>query len=559
MQGIAALAPQAAPPQGNPFSEQDAAVIGKGMNGAVNGMNPEYRAQLKEIADQLTTMSPEELTEILKVISILERNPENYAQNLQIAAQETGIDPEDLPQEYNAVFFGMLKSMVQQAMSVVQSQPAQGGMPPEMMDAAPQGLPPEMMAPQGFAKGGIVSLPEMARQVASAGRYGDTMLAHVRPDEVAALRRMGGSGTINPNTGLREYGFWKSARNFFKQAAPVIGTVALGIVSGGLGLGLSPAVIGAVGSGVGSLIAGAKPADALKSALIGGIGAGVASGIGSYMGGGSFTDGFSSAFPSWMGGSSGAPGSYDLMGNLQQKLLGEGASQAGMAGGVPGAPGLPTSNIPMPPSAPIGTDWSSVATDTTFAEVPGRIINAPTGLGTTTVEAGKAAASGSGGGLGGLFDSKWKTAALLGGGAALLSGMGASDRPGTPPSPSFSGPSGTDLLRQNPGTYGFDVNNFRPASAQGSAQAPVYIVSAPQRQIPQGVPYNFRDVRYPVLAHSGGHIKGEGTGTSDSIPARLSDGEFVLTAEAVRGAGGGDRMKGAKKMYSLMNQFERMA
>lgn len=69
----------------------------------------------------------------------------------------------------------------------------------------------------------------------------------------------------------------------------------------------------------------------------------------------------------------------------------------------------------------------------------------------------------------------------------------------------------------------------------------------------------------------GGFIEGPGTGTSDSIPAmiyqnggpvqeaRLSDGEFVMTADAVRGAGGGNRDAGAAEMYRMMNQFERMA
>ena len=47
---------------------------------------------------------------------------------------------------------------------------------------------------------------------------------------------------------------------------------------------------------------------------------------------------------------------------------------------------------------------------------------------------------------------------------------------------------------------------------------------------------------------SGGEVTGPGTGTSDSVPARLSDGEFVLTAKAVRGAGGGDRDIGAARM-----------
>jgi hypothetical protein len=56
-----------------------------------------------------------------------------------------------------------------------------------------------------------------------------------------------------------------------------------------------------------------------------------------------------------------------------------------------------------------------------------------------------------------------------------------------------------------------------------------------------------------------GQISGPGTEKSDSIPAMLSDGEFVMTAKAVRGAGGGSRREGAKRMYALMNQLERNA
>ena len=57
----------------------------------------------------------------------------------------------------------------------------------------------------------------------------------------------------------------------------------------------------------------------------------------------------------------------------------------------------------------------------------------------------------------------------------------------------------------------------------------------------------------------GGEIVGPGTPTSDSIPALLSDGEFVMNAAAVRGAGGGDRKEGAKRMYAMMRNFERRA
>ena len=57
----------------------------------------------------------------------------------------------------------------------------------------------------------------------------------------------------------------------------------------------------------------------------------------------------------------------------------------------------------------------------------------------------------------------------------------------------------------------------------------------------------------------GGESIGPGTGTSDSIPAMLSDGEFVMTADAGRGAGGGDRREGARKMYQMMDNLERSA
>ena len=57
----------------------------------------------------------------------------------------------------------------------------------------------------------------------------------------------------------------------------------------------------------------------------------------------------------------------------------------------------------------------------------------------------------------------------------------------------------------------------------------------------------------------GGMSLGPGTETSDDIPAMLSDGEFVMTAKAVRGAGGGDRREGAKKMYEAMDRLEAQA
>lgn len=90
---------------------------------------------------------------------------------------------------------------------------------------------------------------------------------------------------------------------------------------------------------------------------------------------------------------------------------------------------------------------------------------------------------------------------------------------------------------------------------QGTSYGGLYY--NPETKQYQDVPY----VRSSgiMTAAGGGHIIGPGTGTSDSIPAYLSDGEFVMTADAVKGAGNGDRKKGAAKMYAMMNKFEGMA
>jgi len=46
---------------------------------------------------------------------------------------------------------------------------------------------------------------------------------------------------------------------------------------------------------------------------------------------------------------------------------------------------------------------------------------------------------------------------------------------------------------------------------------------------------------------------------ADDVPARLSKNEFVMTADAVRAAGGGSVNEGAKRMYETMNRLEARA
>ena len=59
-----------------------------------------------------------------------------------------------------------------------------------------------------FARGGAVHHDDIkhALQLAqNMGRGGDTILAHINPKEAAMLKAMGGSGKINPHTGLMEF------------------------------------------------------------------------------------------------------------------------------------------------------------------------------------------------------------------------------------------------------------------------------------------------------------------------------------------------------------------
>jgi len=102
--------------------------------------------------------------------------------------------------------------------------------------------------------------------------------------------------------------------------------------------------------------------------------------------------------------------------------------------------------------------------------------------------------------------------------------------------------------------------NYSPYSPYTPAQA-AYTPSAfmspyGEQYLNQGGIATLRAGGYPRRT---GQISGPGTETSDSIPAMLSDGEFVMTARAVRGMGNGSRREGARKMYALMHKLENNA
>jgi hypothetical protein len=184
-----------------------------------------------------------------------------------------------------------------------------------------------------------------------------------------------------------------------------------------------------------------------------------------------------------------------------------------------------------------------------------------------------------GGGGGGQSNPMAQILGSFGGGAGAMSTAQAQAQPsaGGPQPQAQAGGLGPFLtgMAQNPLVMASLMEAFQP---RGSMMTPLQ-----QQQVATGerLP-DYRGTAAPDFRYGGanpslpgfamgGFIEGPGTGTSDSIPAKiyqnggpvqeamLSDGEFVMTADAVRGAGGGDRGAGAAKMYEMMNRFERRA
>jgi hypothetical protein len=87
-------------------------------------------------------------------------------------------------------------------------------------------------------------------------------------------------------------------------------------------------------------------------------------------------------------------------------------------------------------------------------------------------------------------------------------------------------------------------------SASMNAMQAAGIEGLPIRQNPRGV-------KELDLRKTGGFIPPVGIKEkADDIPAMLSNNEFVFTADAVRGAGGGDVNVGAQRMYDTMKRLE---
>jgi hypothetical protein len=244
-------------------------------DGTMQNLNPQLRPAVdgltSEISGQLADISDEELDQVIQLVQQLYDEPDNYAQNRAALIQSGELTEEDLPPEYDpealATMLYVLRKEKQMRMGGMSNMsPGQGTMPPMA------GVAPEMMQPpQGFARGGIA---EAARLVAGSGRFGDTMLAHITPREAQLLRKHGGSGTINPKTGLPEFflkkffrkvwqAVWKPVKSFLKTSVgKIVANVALNILLPGYG--------SIIASGLTTAAEGGNFGDIVKSMAIAG-------------------------------------------------------------------------------------------------------------------------------------------------------------------------------------------------------------------------------------------------------------------------------------------------
>ena len=561
--------------------------------------DPELVGAFKEILQGAEM--PQELVMALKqLIQAVLSDPSMYPQLVQ-ALIELGADAEDIPPQFDPSFVSTLALALEE---VNVSQP----MPEEV---------------QTFSKGGEVSMKPIAKYMASLGRGGDTMLAHINPDEARLLKALGGSGTINPHTGLPEFirignpfkavgraisrvgrginkavkGLVKGVKKFAKsKIGRLITTMAFAYFAGPaaanfLGaqtLASQAAVTAFVGSAGSGLVAGDglknSITSGLKSAAIAGV---VAPGISAAMGDpsqGTFLQRYKAGFQE---GSGFLGGQENLL--KQQEAAPIETRQIGQAtpeGEIFKYKNIDTSGNILPP------EGVEVATADTKGLLSGRNINTDIGsfditgdgiTGTSPADYtsgskqlslarqsladkypsfAEKAMSGSqpstsfgeylreiGSGiekLGPGGKDFGEGLSQIGGaiaqspGKSALLGLGALGATGyfTPAAPSPYDLYGIDMRR------GYDLYNRNPTQ---------YMVPIPRPAIQYadgGIAQNF--------PRKSGAINGPGTGTSDDIPAMLSDGEFVFTAKAVRNAGGGDRKKGANKMYSMMKSLERM-
>jgi hypothetical protein len=570
--------------------------------------NPQVQQAINQAVEGLSQnpeITLETVDQMIKMFEFVMQKPEAYPQLRQQAIQSGQLDEQDLPPEYDesviAIFLMALQAL-KRRMSQSGGAPQMGQMEPQMPQMAPQGQPP--MQPQGgapaFARGGL-------NQVAAAGRRGDTQLAHINPFEAQILRAHGGSGTVNPETGLPEFGFlsslWKGVKEVAKVALPIAATfvapylapylggsmLAAGAVTGGLGAALSGgnigqgALLGGMSSGLGNM-AGSAANNALGmglgktgEAVLGG---GLMGGLGGELTGQGFAKGATQGAlgqyagaqlgnaGSNVGGSMGAGISAggQQFGNMM--TAGYSPMQSAMGGGLSGlATGLmkPSetvlNSIKSPKSlAPMGSGQYDSGSPTGFEMVTQGGMN-PQGAQAASSPMNYTAPQpktsmglpGFSGADSGGFGFNANTAMKAIGLASMLGGSGAPRE--AQEAIKVMSPAQQEYFTRP--SVKWDWGKMQTDAASNNQSLSQYMAenwnqvsggayNSPQPQkLAQGGP----------LAQVARLVKGSGSGRADTIDARLSDGEYVMDAETVSMLGDGSTQAGAQRLDQMREQL----
>jgi len=245
----------------------------------------EYKSAIGQSLGGLN-LKPSEIEAFVTLLEYMLQYPEQYGEIIRQGIEAGAIEEGDFPAQFDPNFIStMLAAVNEQRIQRAQN-------------VAPEALAPGPQEPMAMKNGGLADAAEVLQ---ARGRGGDTMLAHINPQEAEMLRRAGGLGTINPYTGLPEYfslkSVWKAVTapvkavvNVVKEvASSPIGRIALTI---GATMVLGPAVAGfgigtagtaALVSGGLTALSGGNLTDTLKSAALGYIGGTIAPSVGEYL------------------------------------------------------------------------------------------------------------------------------------------------------------------------------------------------------------------------------------------------------------------------------------
>jgi len=266
--------------------------LSKDLQGLDPRMVEQYKAAIEPVLARLD-MSADQMDKMIQFFDYLSAHKDQYKQLIQQLIDQGVMQPGDLPEEYDGTLIAVVQLVLHQKKGDSSFQDKQG------IGSLPQGQGQSERPPFAMKKGGLVGVAE---HLQSLGRNGDKILAHINPEEAEILKRMGGMGTINPATGLMEFGFFsdlwqgvkdvaKSVVNVVKEviASPVgkiLATVALSMFLGpagaayGGGFFSSAAVAaGVAGAGI-SAIGGGSLKDIVKSGLMAYAGSTLMSNIG---------------------------------------------------------------------------------------------------------------------------------------------------------------------------------------------------------------------------------------------------------------------------------------